>query len=152
MELCNRCERIHRKLGISPALATIVLVVAAVAIAVAVFALSGGMVMSFGAGSKVVIERVDVLVNPSTGEATITVDVRNAGGQALSNCSVNVSGKGLSATSLTGPTNLSPGNVGSYTKTGVSGLIAGEFYTATVTCKDPGGRDVSDSKQAIAHI
>lgn len=139
--------------GISPALATIILVVAAVAIGLAVFALSGGMVMSFGASSKVSIERVDVLINPSTGKAEITVDVRNAGGQKLSSCQVQLTGPGLDvAQSLTGPTDLLPGNVGSYTATDVAGLTTGEYYTARATCNDPGGRPVSDSKQAIGHI
>jgi len=142
-----------RRSGLSPAVSAIILVVAAIVVSLLVFALSSGMIGGFAASAKVVIEKVDVIINPATDTAIVLVDVRNAGGVQLT-CNVQ----------LTGPTDFTPVNVGDQNvvlKPGATAtfradngdnVVAGQWYAASVTCKDPGDRSVSDVKQVVAHI
>lgn len=140
--------------ALSPAVAAIILVVAAIAISLIVFAMTSGLIGGFGTTAKVVIEKVDVIVNPSTGAAIAIVDVRNGGGVRLQACTVTLTGPGGVDVNLNGPNVLTPGASASYRADidAAAGIQAGQYYTAIVECQDPSNREVRDTKQVIAHI
>lgn len=141
-----------RRSGLSPAVAAIIMVVAAIVVSLLVFALSSGMIGGFAASAKVVIEKVDVIINPASGTAIVLVDVRNAGGVQLTNCQVQLTGPEGFAVGVGEPVDLRPGATATFRADNVENVVAGQWYTASVTCEDPGGRSVSDVKQAVAHI
>jgi hypothetical protein len=88
-----------------------------------------------------------------SGNAFITVDVRNSGGSRLTNCEVEiVDGEGRRLSSPTGPTELNPGQAGSYSENGAQDFQIGSIYIAIVTCQGPGAIEVIDKKSAVAHI
>jgi hypothetical protein len=136
----------------APILALILLVVG-VALTLVAASVAGGFLFGWGTAPKVTIERVDIIVDPVSTNAFITVDVRNSGGSQLTNCTVDIqNGGGTSLATPTGPTNLNPGQTGSFTQNGVAGFQSGNIYIAIVTCDGPSGVDVIDKKSAVAHI
>jgi len=139
--------------GLSNPILALILVVAGVALTIVAMSMAGGFLFGWGTAPRVTIERVDILVDPVTGNGFITVDVRNSGGSVLSNCAVEVQdGGGNSLSTPAGPSNLNPGQAGSYTDNGVAGFNSGSIYIAIVTCDGPGGVQVVDKKSAVAHI
>jgi hypothetical protein len=136
----------------APILALILLVVG-VALTLVAASVAGGFLFGWGTAPKVTIERVDILVDPVTGNGFVTIDVRNSGGSQLTGCTVEVQdGAGNVLSSPTGPGTLNPGQVGSFSENGVNGFQSGSIYIAIVTCDGPGGTDVIDKKSAVAHI
>lgn len=139
--------------GLSAPILALILVVAGVALTIVAMSMAGGFLFGWGTAARVTIERVDILVDPVTGNGFITVDVRNSGGSVLNSCVVEVQdGSGNVLSTPTGPTDLNPGQIGSYTENAVSGFQSGNIYISIVTCNGPGGAQVVDKKSAVAHI
>jgi len=139
--------------GLSAPILALILVVAGVALTIVAMSMAGGFLFGWGTAAKVTIERVDILVDPVTGNGFITVDVRNSGGSRLTDCAVEIQdGDGNQLATPAGPPELNPGQVGSYTENGVAGFNSGSIYIAIVTCDGPGGIQVVDKKSAVAHI
>jgi len=150
------------KAGVSTAVITLIVLVISVALAIVAMAIAGGFITAWGGAARVTIERADILIDPSTGTAYITVDVRNSGGATLTIQDVTVTGAGAGGggtasidvdwgdNAPSGNT-LNPGNSISFTGT-ASGLSAGQTYVIQVTCEDPAGNTVSDQKSVLAHI
>ncbi|MEM2072830.1 MAG: hypothetical protein QXD47_08740 [Candidatus Caldarchaeum sp.] len=139
--------------GLSAPILALILVVAGVALTVVAMSMAGGFLFGWGTGSRVTIERLDILVDPATGNGFITVDIRNSGGSVLTNCVVEVQdGGGNTLSSPTGPTTLNPGQIGSYSENAATGFQSGNIYIAIVTCDGPANNQVVDKKSAVAHI
>jgi len=139
--------------GLSTPILALILVVAGVALTIVAMSMAGGFLFGWGTAAKVTVERLDILVDPVTGNGFITVDVRNSGGSVLTGCAVEVQdGGGNLLSSPAGPTDLNPGQAGSYTENAVAGFQSGNIYIAIVTCNGPGGAQVVDKKSAVAHI
>lgn len=139
----------RRKAGISTAVITLIILVIGVALAIIAMSIAGGFLLGWGGAARVNIERADILVDPSTGTAYITVDVRNAGGARLTGCQVTVIEANLNLQSAT--TDLNPGQTASFSGQS-NDLDAGRTYVIQVTCNTPGGGQVSDQKSVLAHI
>lgn len=144
-----RTSKRRERAGISTAVITLIILVIGVALAVVAMAIAGGFITGWGGAARVTIERADILVDPSTGKAYITVDVRNSGGAALSACSVTI--PDVSASFSPASTELRPGQALSFTTT-ADDISAGKSYVIQVSCEDPAGNTVSDQKSALAHI
>ncbi|MEM4417915.1 MAG: hypothetical protein QXD32_07650 [Nitrososphaerota archaeon] len=139
--------------GLSAPILALILVVAGVALTIVAMSMAGGFLFGWGTAAKVTIERLDILVDPVTGNGFVTVDVRNSGGSVLNNCAVEVQdGTGATLSSPTGPATLNPGQTGSYTENAVTGFNSGNIYIGIVTCDGPGGATILDKKSAVAHI
>jgi hypothetical protein len=139
--------------ALSAPILALILVVVGVALTLVAASVAGGFLFGWGTAPKVTIERVDILVDPVTGNAFITVDVRNSGGSQLTNCAVEIQdGNGDISLTLTGPTDLNPGQAGSFSENGAPDFQSGSIYIAIVTCEGPGGVTVIDKKSAVAHI
>jgi hypothetical protein len=153
IKLLKRLLANDRRALSAPILA-LILVVVSVALTLIAASVAGGFLFGWGASPRVTIERVDILVDPVSGKAFITVDVRNSGGSRLTNCEVViVDGEGTRLSSPTGPTDLNPGQAGSFTKNGAEDFQSGSVYIAIVTCDAQGGTgNVIDKKSAVAHI
>ena len=150
------------KAGISTAVITLIVLVIGIALAIVAMAIAGGFITGWGGAARVTIERADILIDPSTGTAYITVDIRNSGGATLTVTDLTIGGAaggggggggGVSVTwnPTPGDQQLNPGNSISFTGT-ASGLSAGQTYVIQVTCEDPAGNTVSDQKSVLAHI
>jgi hypothetical protein len=145
-------ENFSRK-GLSAPVITLIVMVVGVALTLVMAGVAGGFLFGWGTAAKVTIERVDILVDPVSGNGFVTIDVRNSGGARLTGCTVEVQdGGGDVMSSPTGPATLNPGQVGSFTDNGVNGFQSGSIYIAIVTCTGPGGTNVVDKKSAVAHI
>jgi hypothetical protein len=153
IKLLKRLLANDRRALSAPILALILLVVG-VALTLVAASVAGGFLFGWGTAPKVTIEKVDILVDPVSTNAFITVDVRNSGGSQLTNCAVEVQdGSGNVLSTPTGPTNLNPGQAGSFTENGAPGFQSGNIYIAIVTCDAQGGTgNVIDKKSAVAHI
>jgi hypothetical protein len=152
MNVEKRLKQNARK-GLSVPILALILVVAGVALTIVAMSMAGGFLFGWGTAGKVTIERVDILVDPVSGNGFVTVDVRNSGGSVLTGCAVEVQdGAGTVLSSPAGPTNLNPGQTGSYTVNAVAGFTSGNIYIAIVTCNGPGGATIVDKKSAVAHI
>lgn len=142
------------RLGLSTPILALIVILVGVALALVVAAIAGGWIFGWGTSARVTIERADVLVDPTTGAASIIVDIRNSGGAKLTGCAV----------ALTSPANLNPdnwdpdsvdlapGQTASFTALADSGFETGTTYMFSVTCTGPGGATVSDQKSAIGHL
>ncbi|RLI29058.1 hypothetical protein DRO58_00735 [Candidatus Bathyarchaeota archaeon] len=148
------------KAGVSTAVITLIVLVIGVALAIVAMAVAGGFITAWGGAARVTIERADILIDPSTGTAYITVDVRNSGGASLApvtdgtTLTVNGPNGEVTVTWDPDPANidpLNPGNSISFTGT-AGGLQAGQTYVIQVTFRDPAGNMVSDQKSVLAHI
>jgi len=137
------------KAGISTAVITLIILVIGVALAIIAMAIAGGFITGWGGAARVTIERADILIDPSSGNAYITVDVRNSGGASLTGCSVTMP----AATDIKpDKVELRPGQAVSFTGTS-GGLNAGQTYVVQVTCTVAGTTNtVSDQKAVLAHI
>jgi len=153
IKLLKRLLANDRRALSAPILA-LILVVVGVALTLVAASLAGGFLFGWGTSPRVTIERVDILVDPVTTNAFITVDVRNSGGSVLTNCAVEIQdGDGNVLSSPTGPTDLNPGQAGSFSENGAPGFQSGSIYIAIVTCDAQGGTgNVIDKKSAVAHI
>jgi hypothetical protein len=140
--------------GLSTPVITLIVMVVGVVLTLVMAGVAGGFLFGWGTAAKVTIERVDILVDPVSGNGFVTIDVRNSGGARLTSCSVEVQdGSGSVLSNPTGPATLNPGQTGSFTDNGVNGFQSGSIYIAIVTCTGPGGTDnVIDKKSAVAHI
>jgi len=139
------------KAGISPAVITLIILVIGVAIAIVVMGIATGFVTAWGGAARVTIERADIVVDPSTGNAYLTVDVRNTGGAKLKACSVSIANV-AAVTFQPTSADLNPGQSISFTAEDTGGNIeAGNTYVIKVSCSSPAG-DVSDQKSVLAHI
>jgi hypothetical protein len=140
--------------GLSMPILALILVVVGVALTLVAASVAGGFLFGWGTAPKVTIERVDILVDPVTGNGFVTVDVRNSGGSQLTNCAVEIQdGGGTQLSTPTGPTDLNPGQAGSFSENGAAGFQSGSIYIAIVTCDAQGGTgNVIDKKSAVAHI
>jgi hypothetical protein len=145
-------ENLSRK-GLSTPVITLIVLVVGVALTLVMAGVAGGFLFGWGTAAKVTIERVDILVDPVSGNGFVTIDVRNSGGARLTGCTVEVQdGGGNVMSNPTGPATLNPGQVGSFSDNGVNGFQSGSIYIAIVTCTGPGGTNVVDKKSAVAHI
>lgn len=152
MNVEKRLKQNARK-GLSAPILALILVVAGVALTIVAMSMAGGFLFGWGTAAKVTIERLDILVDPVTGNGFVTVDVRNSGGSVLTGCAVEVQdGTGATLSTPAGPSDLNPGQAGSYTENAVAGFNSGNIYIAIVTCTGPGGAQVVDKKSAVAHI
>jgi len=150
-----------RKAGISTAVVTLIVLVIGVAIAIIAMGIATGFISAWGGAARVTIEKVDITVDPSSGYAFITVDVRNSGGSRLTVTGIELLAGG-SAVAPTGgwdpdpaggAITLNPGESISFTASDDgTNVQAGRTYVIRVTCTDPAGRAVSDQKSALAHI
>ena len=142
----------REKAGISTAVITLIILVIGVALAIVAMTIAGGFITGWGGAARVTIERADILIDPSTGTAYITVDVRNSGGARLTGCAVSIQLGGAGGSqSIGGSADLNPGQAASFTGI-VNGIDAGRTYVIQVTCADPAGKAVSDQKSVLAHI
>jgi hypothetical protein len=155
IKLLKRLLANDRRALSAPILALILLVVG-VTLTLVAASVAGGFLFGWGTAPKVTIERVDILVNPVSTFAFITVDVRNSGGARLTNCAVQLldqRGTEIEATWNPATADINPGQVTSFSADGVEDLQSGTLYIAVVTCDGPGGTDkVIDKKSAVAHI
>ena len=148
-----KTRRNSRRLGLSTPILALIVIVVGVALALVVAAIAGGWVFGWGTSPRVTIERADVLVDPTTGGASIIVDIRNSGGAKLTGCAVALtSPSGLTVTFTPDSVDLAPGQTASFTGTADSGFETGTTYMFSVTCSAPGGASVSDQKSAIGHL
>ena len=139
--------------GLSAPVLALILLVVGVAIALIAAAMTGGFLFGWGASPRVTVEKVDILVNPVAGTGFVTVDVRNSGGALLTGCAVDLlDSNGATIIALTGPTDLRPGQIGTFTASGVAGINSGEIYITRAQCTGPNNINVSDQKSAVAHI
>jgi len=152
IKLLKRLLTNDRRALSAPILA-LILVIVGVALTLIAASMAGGFLFGWGTAPRVTIEKVDILVDPVTTNAFITVDVRNSGGSQLTACTVEIQdGTGTVLSSPTGPGTLNPGQVGSFSENGVNGFQSGSIYIAIATCDGPGGVTVVDKKSAVAHI
>lgn len=145
------------KAGISPAVVTLIILVIGVAIAIVVMGIATGFVTAWGGAARVTIERADITVDPSSGHAYITVDIRNSGGSKLTVSSIELMGVTLSGSWSPDPSGgdltLNPGQSISFTASDDgTNVEAGKTYVVKITCTDPAGNEVSDQRSVLAHI
>lgn len=148
------------KAGLSTAVITLIILVVGVALAIVAMAVASGFITAWGGAARVSIERADITVDPSSGHAYITVDVRNSGGARLTVINVELLAGGA-AVDLTwspapggeNPPTLNPGESMSFTATDDgTNVQAGQTYVVRITCTDPAGKTLSDQKSVLAHI
>lgn len=149
------------KAGLSTAVITLIVLVIGVALAIVAMAVASGFITAWGGAARVSIERADITVDPSSGTAYITVDVRNSGGARLTVTTVELLVGGSAATPTGGwspdpsgsTLTLNPGESMSFTATDDgTNVQAGQTYVVRITCTDPAGKTVSDQKSVLAHI
>lgn len=141
------------RLGLSTPILALIVIVVGVALALVVAAIAGGWIFGWGTSARVTIERVDVLVDPTTGGASIIVDIRNSGGARLTACAVALtSPAGLNVNWDPASVDLAPGQTASFTGSADAGFTTGTTYMFSVTCTGPGGAAVSDQKSAVGHL
>ena len=139
------------KAGISESLTTVLLVIAAMVIAVGVWAFVNSTVAIQQTSADFIITSVEVR-QMSSGQCRIFINVRNSGGQAFTRLDLEVSGPGGTSWTQTGVTvNLPPGQIvsQSYTPTCLSGWVAGTPLLVRVTLTTPAGVQVSKNVNTI---
>jgi uncharacterized protein (TIGR02588 family) len=138
--------RIRRsRSGISESITTILLVVAALVIATAVWAFANSMIGMQQTSADFIITSVEVR-QMSSGQCRIYINLRNNGGQLFSRMDVEVLGPGGASWSQTGTTlNLPPGQSysASYAPSCLSGWVAGTPLLVRVTLTTPNNVQVS---------
>jgi uncharacterized protein (TIGR02588 family) len=139
-------RRIRRsRSGISESITTILLVVAALVIATAVWAFANSMIGMQQTSADFIITSVEVR-QMSSGQCRIYINLRNNGGQLFSRMDVEVLGPGGASWSQTGTTlNLPPGQSysASYAPSCLSGWVAGTPLLVRVTLTTPNNVQVS---------
>jgi hypothetical protein len=139
--------------GLSAPILALILLIVGVALTLVAVSIAGGFLFGWVTAPRVTVERVDLLVDPVSGNGFVTVDVRNSGGSPLGSCSVQIlDGAGNVVTTTIGPTDLNPGQTGSYSANAINGIQSGSIYITVATCTGQGGVTVIDKKSAIAHI
>ncbi len=144
--------RIRRsRSGISESLTTVLLVIAAMVIAVGVWAFVNSTVAIQQTSADFIITSVDVR-QMSSGQCRIFINLRNSGGQSFTRLDLEVSGPGGTSWTQTGVTvNLPPGQIisQSYTPACLSGWVAGTPLLVRVTLTTPTGVQVSKNVNTI---
>lgn len=156
----------RRKAGISTAVITLIVLVIGIALAIVAMGIATGFISAWGGAARVTIERADITVDPSSGYAYITVDVRNSGGARLTVTKIELLAGGSAVTPSGGwnpnpsggdgggtTITLNPGESISFTASDDgTNVQAGKTYVIRITCQDPAGKSVSDQKSVLAHI
>ena len=151
----------RRKAGISTAVITLIVLVIGIALAIVAMGIATGFISAWGGAARVTIERADITVDPSSGYAYITVDVRNSGGARLTITGIELLAGGSTVAPTggwnpdpsTGTLTLNPGESISFRASDDgTNVQAGQTYVIRITCQDPAGKTVSDQKSALAHI
>ena len=119
--------------GISPVIATVIIVAVAIAISIAVAGWLMGLWGTFGSTESLKVMPNSTLVyNSTTSTATLTLSVKNVGSKPAQITEVELVGvnKWTSGTNL--PTTVDPGKTATITITGITGVNPGAQYTIKV--------------------
>ncbi len=135
------------KRGVSPLIATLILIAATVAGGAIVYSVMQGQASKFSGGAELEITYADVIVSGNTELATVTV--RNMGSTSLNSVTATVTTDTAGAPASISIGNLSPGqaisgsdNSGAWT--------AGKTYIVQATGTAPDGSVVSKSQSVLA--
>jgi len=134
-----------------PVLALIILV-AGVALAVAVFSIAGGYFILWGSGARVFVKSFDVTVNPGSMLSYITVEIVNVGGKPFASCTARILDPPVNVDDITPTYPLGAGQSASFYEAGVSGLNPTNIYQIEVVCTADDGSVAVDKHSSQAHI
>ncbi|MEM2072829.1 MAG: hypothetical protein QXD47_08735 [Candidatus Caldarchaeum sp.] len=129
----------------------LVVLAAGVALSLAVFTIAGNQLILWGSGARVYIQDVDISVNLETTLSYITVTIVNTGGRPLTACSARLLNPPVNVDDIA-PSNIRPGQTGSFYKSRVPGLTPSSIYQVEVVCTADDGSTAVDKRSAQAHV
>jgi FlaG/FlaF family flagellin (archaellin) len=132
--------------GISPLIATLILIIATVACGAVVFAVARGLVGSHAGGADLEITNADIIV--AGGARLATVNVKNVGTVNLENVSATVTTDGSSVSISLG--SIAIGQT-KYGENDTGQWIAGRTYIVSVKADALDGSRVVKSLSVVAH-
>jgi len=137
--------------GISPLIATLILIAATVAGGALIYQVMRSQSSSFSSATDFQITYADVLVAGSTKNATVTV--QNTGTIALSNVAATIyDNNGTQAGTISIATTLNAGQTAGSSTTSLAGTIAaGTQCVIKVTASTPDGGSVTKTAVVVAH-
>jgi flagellin-like protein len=136
--------------GISPLIATLILIAATVAGGALIYQVMRSQSSSFSSTADFQITYADVLVAGSTKNATVTV--QNTGTIALSNVTATIyDNNGQQAGTISIATTLNAGQTAGNSTTSLTGIAAGMQCVIKVTASTPDGGSVTKTAVVVAH-
>lgn len=129
-------------MGISPVIATIVLVVAAIALALLVASLTGGLTISLGRQEGFHVIESKAYYSPSSGQVCVSITFKNMGSSTITGITVQVINP-VTQSLPVGTSTLSPGSATSATGCfGGAGIAPGSVIVARIS-GNAGGSSIS---------
>ena len=120
------------KRGISPLIATIILIAIALAGGLLVYTYMTSMATVLSAKGQISVEAID-LVRGSDGKATFSITVKNSGNKPIKQLNVTLSGQSeASFPGVSDANPLQPGQTASYIKSDLTGYVAGNSYNVVI--------------------
>jgi flagellin-like protein len=136
--------------GISPLIATLILIAATVAGGALIYQVMRSQSSSFSSTADFQITYADVLVAGSTKNATVTV--QNTGTIALSNVTATIyDNNGQQAGTISIATTLNAGQTAGNSTTSLTGIAAGMQCVIKVTASTPDGGSATKTAVVVAH-
>ncbi len=129
-------RNLRHKRGISPLIATIVLISITVTAGLSVYALVSGMVGTMSSMLDIQVQSIDIIKAGSN--TLVAATIKNSGNIQISSCSVTITGDSGTATLTIG--SISPGKVGSASTSNPNGfsVTVGNVYSVSISATASG--------------